>query len=250
MNVASYIRVSTEAQAGPDAFGLEAQRNSITSYAQRMGYGIAAWYEDAGISGSTMNRPALQRLLADAAAHKFDGVVFAKLDRLSRSLLNTLQILNALVAVKVWIMSVAENFDTSTPSGMMYFQLLGMFAENERRVITERLSSGRLAKARQGGYAGGRAPMGYTATRGGKALIIEDEKANIVREVFALRAKGMTMQRISDEFNALGMETHQGKKWHSVQVKRVLDRASLYKGQYNYGGIKTERGKQDCILTG
>jgi len=248
MNVAAYIRVSTDAQAGPDAFGLDAQRSSITSYAERMGYGVVAWYEDAGISGSTMNRPALQSLLSDAKDHKFDGVVFAKLDRLSRSLLNTLQILNALVAVKVWIMSVAENFDTSTPSGMMYFQLLGMFAENERRVITDRLSGGRKAKALQGGYCGGRAALGYTAVRGGKVLTVDDTKANVVREVFALRAQGRSLRSVASELNSLGVATHEGKSWHSVQVKRVLDRAALYRGQYSYGGVKAERGKQERIL--
>jgi len=249
MVVAAYIRVSTDAQAGSDRYGLDVQRTDIQNYADAHDMHIQSWYEDAGISGATLDRPGLSDLLSSASLHTFSIVIVAKLDRVARDLMYQLWIEKELLKAGVEIISVAEPTNGSDPTSRLFREIIGAFAEFEKARITSRMSGGRKAKAMVGGYAGGRAPMGYTSTRGGKVLTVEDEKANIVREVFVLRAKGMTMQRIAAELNTLSVKTAEGKNWHSVQVKRVLDRSALYSGQYSYGGITAKNGKQNRILT-
>ncbi|MDQ1254763.1 MAG: site-specific recombinase [Euryarchaeota archaeon] len=103
--------------------------------------------------------------------------------------------------------------------------------------------------ARQGGYAGGKAPIGYRAERGGKALTLDEEKASTVRRVFELRdAKpDASLKKIADMLNAEGYTTKEGKPFHPMQVKRILDRQDLYEGNYKYSGIEAA-GKHPHII--
>lgn len=248
MVAAGYLRVSTESQVGPDKYGLDAQRSDIETYAKANGFEIGLWFTDAGISGATLDRPGLSDLLSSASLHSFTAVIIAKMDRVARDLMAQLWIEKELLKAGVEIISVAEPFRGQDATNRLFRQIIGAFAEFEKSRIADRLSGGRLAKARQGGYAGGRSPLGYTSTRGSKVLTVEPEKAMVVRQVFSLRSQGKTMRVIASDLNALGVETAEHKKWHAVQVKRVLDRSDLYSGKYWYGGIRAECGKQERIL--
>ena len=99
--------------------------------------------------------------------------------------------------------------------------MVAAFAEFEKSLITSRLSSGRKTKARQGGYAGGKAPIGYEAERGHKALILNEKKAATVRRVFELRdAKpDVSLQKLADLLNSEDLTTKEGKLFHAMQVK-------------------------------
>lgn len=108
------------------------------------------------------------------------------------------------------------------------------FAEFEKSLITSRLSGGRRTKARGGQHAGGRAPIGYSAD---KALILDPSKALAVKRAFELRGQGLSFQAIADQMNAEGHTTKAGRQFRKMQIKRILDRESLYRGQYRYAGI-------------
>ena len=245
---AGYLRVSTEAQAGPERYGLDSQRSDIEAFAAAGGYEVVTWYTDAGISGGTLDRPGLVACM-DAAAHRFvDVVLVAKMDRLSRDLMGSLWIRKELLRYDVQVLSVAEPFDAEDPAGRLFMQIVSAFAEFEKNRITERLSGGRKQKAKQGGYSGGRPALGYTATKGGKVLTLDPVGAATVQRVFALRSEKLSMNKIAAVLNSEGITTAEGKTWHDNQVKRVLDREAFYRGHYTYKGITAEKGQQRAIL--
>ena len=249
-NVVGYLRVSTQDQAGEDRFGLAAQREAIEDYARREGHTVTAWYEDAGISGGTLDRPGLQSLLTEAPGGSFSTVVVAKMDRIARELAASLWIEKELLKAGVELVSVAEPFRGQDPANVLFRQMIGAFAQFEKSRIAERMVGGRTAKAKTGGYAGGGAPMGYQAQRGGKALTADPNKADTVQAIFTLRNQypEWTLREIAQALNDAGHTTAQGKQFAAMQVKRVLDREDFYRGVYQYAGI-TAPGQQPAILS-
>ena len=129
-------------------------------------HGAEGWtylrtYSDAGLSGSNTNRPALQELLAAARRHEFEMLVVFKLDRLARNQRDFLNLLDELSNNGVEVASVSEPFDTSTYMVRAMRNLLGVFAEMEREMISERTKAKMEASKQQGFYIGGTVPFGY-----------------------------------------------------------------------------------------
>jgi DNA invertase Pin-like site-specific DNA recombinase len=245
---AGYLRVSGEGQIGEDKYGLAAQREAVETYAKAQGYEVAEWYVDEAISGATLDRPELTRLLNDAGG-KFAFVIVAKMDRIARDLMAQLWIEKELLRGNVELISVAEPFRGQDPANVLFRQVIGAFAQFERARIAERMAGGRKQKARGGGYAGGGAPIGYTAEKGAKVLSLDAEKAETVRRLFELREEcpGASLEALAGMMNAEGLTTAQGAIWRKAQVKRVLDRRDFYAGTYTYAGIKAE-GKHEAIV--
>lgn len=244
-----YVRVSTDEQA-EQGYGIQTQTARIESYAQALGLDLGEIITDDGYSGATLERPGLEKLLQKVEAGDVEGVIIFKLDRLSRSLRNLLNIYSeSFERYNVALISVSEQFDTSSASGRMFFQMLGSFSEFERAVITERMTEGRRQKAKKGGYAGGRPPIGYQAGDHTKALEIESEGAKTVRMILQLKEEqpSLTLQELANTINNRGRRTAQGKRFHSMQIKRILDRKAFYGGVYSYAGITSE-GQYHAIV--
>jgi DNA invertase Pin-like site-specific DNA recombinase len=130
----SYGRVSTETQADQEFNSIDAQIQACETYVnlhRDEGWGIGEHYSDAGYSGSNTNRPDLRRLIADIEVGKVDVVVVYKFDRLSRSMLDFLQLLDFFKRHNVSFVSVSQRFDTSTPVGEMTLNILLSFAQFE-----------------------------------------------------------------------------------------------------------------------
>jgi len=250
MRVAAYMRVSTEKQVR-EGHGLEEQRHNINEYCRAQGYEVVVWYEDAGISGGELEiREAMMNLLATAKGDDcpFSAVVATKIDRLARSLYGQLFVEKELTVAGVSLVySDQENLAGDDPMTTAFRQMMGVFAELEKNLIKARLTAGRLTKAREGGYAGGRAPIGYTSEAGRKTLEVDEEKASAVRRVFELSAQGLSLRAIARRLNDEGHTTAQGATWQAMQVKRVLDRRAVYEGQYEYAGITAE-GQHVAIM--
>ena len=245
---AGYLRVSTEGQIGEERFGLEAQREAVEAYAKAEGYEVAEWYVDEAVSGATLDRPELTRLLNDAGG-KFAFVIVAKMDRIARDLMAQLWIEKELLRGDVELISVAEPFRGQDPANVLFRQIIGAFAQFERARIAERMAGGRKQKARGGGYAGGGAPIGYTAEKGAKVLALDAEKAETVRRVFELADTnpGASLEALTRLLNAEGHTTAQGAQFKKMTVKRILDRREFYAGTYTYAGIEAE-GRHDAII--
>ena len=171
------------------------------------------------------------------------------LDRLARDTMLSLWLMKEIRKLGAELVSIAEPGRWEDPTQKLLLTMVAAFAEFEKSLIASRLSSGRKTKARQGGYASGKAPIGYKAKRGDKALTLDEEKAATVRRVFELRdAKpDAPLKKIADTLNAEGYTTKEGKSFHAMQVKRILDRKALYQGTYKYSGVEAE-GRHQIIL--
>jgi len=176
--VAIYARVSTLNHQDP-----EMQLAELREHAARRGWQIVGEYIDRGVSGAKESRPALNRLMADAHSRKFDAVLVWKIDRFGRSLKHLVNSLAELVAWRVAFISLRDNFDLSTASGRLMFQVIGAMAEFERALTQERVRAG-LSKARAKGRVLGRP----------KRIVNVDRIAS-------LRATGASWRAISQELD-------------------------------------------------
>jgi DNA invertase Pin-like site-specific DNA recombinase len=250
MRAAGYLRVSSDGQVGPEHFGLDSQRAQIEAYAIANGLELVTWFEDAGISGGTLARPGLVACLKAAAHRTVDVVLVAKMDRLSRDVTDSLVIRSRFLLSNVQVVSVTEPYDPNDPAGVFFMHIMTAMGQLEKSRIKDRLSGGRKAKARQGGYAGGRPALGYTASKGGKVLTVDPVGAAAVQRVYALRSENLSLGKIAAALNQEGITTAEGSRWHESQVKRVLDRKPLYEGRYVYADVTAVQGKQQAILRG
>jgi DNA invertase Pin-like site-specific DNA recombinase len=148
---ALYMRVSTKGHGQTT----DTQAVALREYAQRRGFDVVEEYRDEGISGSKDSRPALDRLMKDARARKFDVVIVARFDRFARSVSHLLRALDEFNHLGIDFISLSESIDTSTPVGKMIFTVLGAVAELERNLIRERVQMG-ISRARKQGKALGR----------------------------------------------------------------------------------------------
>lgn len=246
-----YVRVSTENQNGCDSFGLETQRDAITKYCSVNGIVLVQIYEDPALSGSLppLERPGLHALLEALREGDIKEVIVTRLDRLARNTMLSLWLMKEIKKLGAELVSIAEPGRWEDPTQKLLLTMVAAFAEFEKSLITSRLSSGRKTKARQGGYAGGKAPIGYKAERGDKALTLDEMKASTVKRVFELRdAKpDAPLKKIADMLNAEGYTTKEGKPFHPMQLKRILDRKEFYEGIYRYSGVEAE-GQHIAIL--
>jgi DNA invertase Pin-like site-specific DNA recombinase len=249
--VLGYCRVSTENQNGCDSFGLETQRDAITKYCSANGLELVKIFEDPAFSGSLppLERPGLHAALEALKADDINQVIVTRLDRLARDTMLSLWLMKEIKKLGAELVSIAEPGRWEDPTQKLLLTMVAAFAEFEKSLITTRLSSGRKTKARNGGYAGGKAPIGYKTERGGKTLTLDEEKASTVKRVFELRdAKpDASLKKVADILNAEGFTTKEGKPFHPMQVKRILDRKTLYQGTYKYSGVEAE-GQHRSIL--
>ncbi|HTS18027.1 MAG TPA: recombinase family protein [Verrucomicrobiae bacterium] len=155
---ALYLRVSKAGQKTQN------QALELRRVCERQGWRISKVYEDAGISGATRERPALDQMLADASERKFDVVLVWKIDRLARSTSHLVDILMRLKTAEVGFCSATEAIDTTSPQGRMLLTFLGAIAEFERELISERIKAG-LSRTRSNGTRLGRPRVGFDLAR-------------------------------------------------------------------------------------
>ena len=185
--VAIYVRVSTREQA-EEGYSIGAQIEKLRKYCEIKGWIVVEEYVDAGFSGGSLKRPAMERLIRDVKKGKFDMVLVYKLDRLSRSQKDTLYLIEEVFKKNaIDFTSMQENFDTSTPLGMAMVGILSVFAQLERSQIAERMQMGKDARAKEGRYLGHeRPPIGYDYDPIKGELIPIEYEALQVREIYRM----------------------------------------------------------------
>lgn len=243
MNVIGYVRVSTDGQI--DAYGLDAQQAAITAWARATKHRVVEVIEDLGVSGTTdaIDRPGLSMALARLREGSAAGLVVARLDRLARAL--TVQ--EATLAV-IWRMG-GEVFtcdagrvladDPDDPMRTALRQVVGVFAELDRRMVVKRLRDGRTAKQAAGRKAVGAYPYGYAGSGKGRqrdAKPINEEQAAI-RAAIALRSKGLSYRRIACELTAAGHRPRRAMSWSAMSVRSIVLK---HQGASANGGIHAD----------
>ena len=189
LRCAIYTRVSTDYGLEQDFNSLHAQREAAEAYVKSQapeGWRlIRESFEDGGFSGGSLDRPALQRLLAAIRSGLIDVVVVYKVDRLTRSLADFAKLVELFDAEGVSFVSVTQAFNTTTSMGRLTLNMLLSFAQFEREVTGERIRDKIAASKRKGIWVGGIVPLGYEV-RDRKLVIREDEAATVRLDVRAL----------------------------------------------------------------
>ncbi|RDU35467.1 hypothetical protein DRW41_17150 [Neobacillus piezotolerans] len=193
MRAVDYDRVSTDEQA-KTGYSIDSQKENNFKFIQSQGWEPVGSYVDDGYSAKNLNRPAMQRLIADAKAQKFDVVVFYRLDRLVRSVGDLDYLLKTFEEYNVKIRSVTEVYDTTSAMGRFFIFLVASMAQWERETISERVVVNMAKKATLGERNGGRAPYGYDLKDG--QLVINEAEARFVREMFRLYNSGKGIRSI------------------------------------------------------
>ena len=234
--VAIYIRVSTQEQA-QEGYSIPAQKERLMAYCKAKDWSIADIYVDGGFSGANIQRPALQKLIAEI--NLFDIVLVYKLDRLSRSQKDTLYLIEEVfLPNNVDFVSMNESFDTSTPFGRAMVGILSVFAQLEREQIKERLMMGKIQRAKDGKYSGTKTvPIGYKKV--GEHLEIDEYEAMQVRKIYDLYNSGMGSVLILEQLYDAGYTTKYGQWKNTATVNKILTN-DLYIGTLNFAGVKVE----------
>lgn len=248
-NAVGYIRVSTEGQVGDDKFGIDSQKQSILLYANENGYNIVEWFIDKAVSGVKDNRPELDKILygTDVTNPPYEAVIVAKSDRMARDIKLYFYYLYTLEKKNIKLLSVCEQFDDDNGLSGIYRSIMLFVAEQERRNIAMRTSSGRRIKAKARGYSGGRSPYGYKVEN--SQLVINEDEVPIVKAVFEGLDAGRTLWDIADGLTAAGYTTRKGTPFRESNVRSIRDNRPFYEGMYKYGkDMNWVKGVHEPIL--
>jgi len=241
LRCAIYTRKSSDEGLEQAFNSLDAQREACAAFVvsqKHEGWSVLpTLYDDGGYSGGTLDRPALQRLLADIADGKVDAVVVYKIDRLTRSLFDFAKIVEAFEARGVSFVSITQQFNTTTSMGRLTLNVLLSFAQFEREVAGERIRDKIAASKKKGMWMGGLPPLGYEVQN--RKLVINKEEAQTVLHIFWRYVELRSVRALKVELDAADIRSK---------------RRTLADGT-RYGGQKLSRGAlylmlQNCIYRG
>jgi site-specific DNA recombinase len=222
LRCAVYTRKSTEEGLDQEFNSLDAQREACEAYiASQKAEGwvlVPDRYDDAGLSGGSLERAALQRIIADIENGRVDIVVVYKIDRLSRSLMDFAKLVEVFERNSVTFVSVTQSFNTTTSMGRLTLNILLSFAQFEREVIGERIRDKVAASRKKGIFMGGWVPLGYDVKN--RKLLVNKSETMIVRRIFERFVQCGSALTIVRELAADGVVNKQGK---------AIDKNAIYK---------------------
>ncbi|MFG1378896.1 recombinase family protein [Xanthobacter autotrophicus] len=234
---AIYTRKSSDERLDAEYSSLDNQRAYCSAYIASQGgkgwAGMPTGYDDGGYSGGSLRRPALSRLREDIAAGAIDVVVVYKIDRLSRSLRDFVNLISEFEASNVAFVSVTQSFDTHSSMGRLTLNVLLSFAQFEREVTGERLKDW-FAGARSKGLWVPERPYGY-AKEGGNHLVPHPEEAEVVRRIFRRYCRLGSCRLVADELFADGIFNKRGRPWSASMVLHTL-KHRVYRGEIVHRG--------------
>jgi DNA invertase Pin-like site-specific DNA recombinase len=217
---------------------------------------VAEHYDDGGYTGGNLDRPALQRLLADMEAGLIDCLVIYKIDRLSRSLLDFARLMEVLDRRHVSLVSVTQPLNTTVSLGRLTLNILLSFAQFEREIISERTRDKMAAARKKGKWMGGVPVLGYDVAPSGGRLVVNNEEARRVRALFAQYLEYRSANQVLAAVQAQNWTNKRStEKPGPAEAQKPITKSSLlrllsnvlYIGQVRYGG-KTYPGEQASIV--
>ncbi len=244
---AVYTRKSTEAGLEQNFNSLDAQREACEAYIKSQAHGgwkrLPQCYDDGGLSGGTLDRPALQRLLDDITAGLVDVVVVYKVVRLTRSLTDFAKLVEVFDDAGASFVSVTQQFNTTTSMGRLTLNVLLSFAQFEREVISKRIRDKVAQSKAKGIWMGDPVPLGYDL--GDRELLVNPKEAAQVRQIFAFYLEKGSVRALRTELDRRDMtskhdEIIDGGRWERVQAK-LRD---------NKRGTERPSAKHPCLLAG
>jgi site-specific DNA recombinase len=244
---AIYTRKSSDEGLEQAFNSLHAQREACAAFIlsqKHEGWAVLPTaYDDGGFSGGTMERPALQQLLADIRAGKIDVVVVYKIDRLTRSLFDFAKIVEAFDARGVSFVSITQQFNTTTSMGRLTLNVLLSFAQFEREVAGERIRDKIAASKKRGMWMGGLPSLGYDVEN--RKLVVNEKEARTVLHIFRRYLELRSVRALKDELDAAGIRSKRRLLANGTPFGgQKLSRGSLYLMLQNriYRGDITHKG--------
>jgi site-specific DNA recombinase len=234
LRVIAYPRVSTDEMA-EEGVSLQAQVAKMRAYAELYGIKIVDVVEDAGFSAKTLDRPGLKSILARLKRKEVDGVLVAKLDRLSRNVGDWNHLIESYFGEKPGkaLLSVADQIDTRTASGRMVLNMMMTIYQWERETIGERTRDALRYKKSVGQKCGGAVPYGFErgADKPGakgpiKTLVECPAEQEALALMKTLRAGGMKLDAIAAELTARGIQRREGAVWEHTYISRLLKKTA------------------------
>ena len=248
LRCAVYTRKSSEEGLEQEFNSLHAQREACEAYiASQRSEGwvlVRDQYDDGGVSGGTLERPGLKRLLADVEDGLVDVVVVYKIDRLSRSLMDFSKLVEVFDRNGVTFVSVTQSFNTTTSMGRLTLNILLSFAQFEREVTAERIRDKVRASRMKGMWMGGVPPLGYVVKD--RKLIIKEADAANVRWIFARFIEIGSGTELARELTARGVQTSRGNRIDKKYLYRLLNNRA-YIGEAVHKG-DSYPGEHDGII--
>jgi site-specific DNA recombinase len=251
INAISYVRVSTHSQMRKE--GTRIQREKIKEYVKNNNWNLIASYEDNGISGAkvdeenlTIDREGLQNMLTDIPSLDVKYVVVLNTSRLWRSDLVKVLIQRELKKYNVDVKAIDQPtysiFSTDDPSQFLINGMMELLDQYQRLEIALKLKRGKMNKARQGRFAGGRTPLGYkkVEVENKSDIGINEDEAKIITTILRLRKQRLSMQSIATHLNSNQVPTKNGGRWHASTIDYIL-KNKIYSGTYEFNAIKTKR---------
>ena len=215
--VVGYARVSHTRQL--DGVSLEAQEARIRAYATARGWEISEVLVERGRTGKNMRRPMLERLLVDVKADRVSHVIVFKLDRISRSVVDLLSLLDLFKSKAVSFVSVSEVIDTSSSMGEFVYTLLGAVARLESMQISERTVMA-LRHKRSQGLKYGKVPWGWIAK--GEKLVPVAAEQRALAEAKRMRQEGTSWSQIGEFLSSRRLTPRGGGEWWPASVRQIL----------------------------
>ena len=258
LRCAIYTRVSTDSGLEQEFNSLDAQREAAQAYVKSQAH--EGWtlmrerYDDGGFSGGTLDRPAMQKLLADIKERRIDVVVVYKVDRLTRSLADFAKLVEAFDEHGVAFVSVTQSFNTTTSMGRLTLNVLLSFAQFEREVTGERIRDKIAASKKKGLWVGGVIPLGYKVRE--KKLLVNEEEAATVRLIFSRYLELGSLPALQRDLRVRGIVTRRrtlssgrvvGGRFLTNGPVNYLLRNRVYLGEINHRG-KSYPGEHKSIL--
>src|SRR5919107_1810115 len=234
---AVYTRKSSEERLEQAFNSLDAQREACEAFVRSQRHEgwalLPARYDDGGLSGGTLERPALQRLLGDIRAGRVDLVLVYKVDRLTRSLAGFAKIVEVMDAHGASFVSVTQHFNTATSMGRLTLNMLLSFAQFEREVAGERIRDKIAASKRKGMWMGGNVPLGYQVRE--RKLVVDEAEAATVRRIYADYLALGSVRLLRERLRADGVVGKSGRPLGRGALFHLL-RNRVYRGEVAHKG--------------
>ena len=228
---AIYTRKSSEAGLEQDFNSLDAQREACEAYIASQKHegwtALSTFYDDGGVSGGTLERPALERLLGDIEEDLIDTIVVYKVDRLSRELSDFAKLVEIFDRHEISFVSVTQQFNTTTSMGRLTLNVLLSFAQFEREVTGERIRDKIAAAKKKGLWMGGNPPLGYDVKN--KELVVNEAEAETVRYIFRQYREIESVRELRSQLAAEGVTSKRRiMRDGSIAGNKPINRGALY----------------------
>lgn len=255
-----YTRCSTDDQAQGDFTTLDAQAHHCKNMLDAFGYELAdlgkkGIINDDGYSGKDLNRPGIQLILNNVKQKKYDGIIFFRLDRLTRNPRDLYALIDLFRDNNIDFISVRENLDSSTAIGRVVIGILGLLSAFERELTGERVKASAIARVRQGKWVGGFLAYGYKLEKDGDPLpngrqphkvVLDKELAPKLRVIWEMAANNKSLMEIAKELSSQGVKTCHGNMWRKQTLSAII-KNPFYKGYILYAK-ELHKGNHEALI--